>query len=111
MTWESLKTDFFFDEILGVIERDWPDHDYVVQRVARDRANMCGKHRRQDGDDYYAAIFPPEFVDSRGKDGDRFVGFGPTRLEAIKAAYSNFINLVPDEHWRNARVRRRGRKK
>lgn len=115
MTWESLKSGLSFGSILEFIERDWPDHDWYVQRIAnaleRDKVKMCETHQVQ-GHTHFASILPHKFIMTKGKEGDRFVGFGKSSLEAIEGAYANLINVVPDmrrrEYQENRRRRRKG---
>lgn len=114
MTWEELKSELTFEQIVEAIERDWPDHDWCVQRIQnaieRDRKKgklLCDKHR---GVTHFATILPPEFLMTRGREGDRFVGFSVSPLEALQKAYANLIDNSPDIPWQEYQERRRKRR-
>lgn len=111
MIWDNLKSEPNLEEMIGFLERDWPLFDWGVQRIAqqvsRDRSHFCERHQPKD---YFAAILDPAFIQSRGKDGDRFVSFGDSPLEALQGAYANLVNNEPDEGWKENQERRRLRK-
>ncbi len=112
MTWESrFNSVLTLEGLIEALERDWPDHDWCVQRIAnaleRDRRKgivPCHIHRNTS---HFASILPEGFILSKGREGDRFVGFGDSALEAMKTAYSNLDNNIPDIGWRDYQDRRR----
>ena len=76
------------DQILEIMEREYPAHSWAISR------QLCGNC----ADFHYAAhISDLRYSESRGRRGNHYLGFSDSRLGALLGAYHKLLEGKPDE--------------